>query len=79
MHSMIGRLGPKILVDLHHGRILVRRRETHSLTELVVLIETSLTSLDNHTTTGDQVTDSVTTNSHSTDAETDNLQKTAAT
>ena len=39
MHSMIGRLGPKILVDLHHGRILVRRRKTHSLAKLVILVE----------------------------------------
>ena len=40
VHVVIGGLGTEVLVDLHHGRVLVGGRQTESLAELVVLVET---------------------------------------
>ena len=44
VHVVIGGLGTEVLVDLHHGRVLVGGRQTESQAELVVLVETSLTA-----------------------------------
>ena len=79
VHVVIGGLGTEVLVDLHHGRVLVRGRQTESLAELGVLAETSQTGLDDHITTGNEVADCVAAHSNGGNAETGDLKKTAAT
>ena len=79
VHGVVHGLGVQVLVDAHDDRVLVRTRQTHALAELVVLVETGLTGLDDDAATGDQVTDGPTADGDGADAETADFQKAATT